>query len=504
MSKEKEIEFCNENKCVIHLLKFIGILISLPIALIYEPILWIGRVFSWVMLKILNLFKIDDVKINDLSFFSKIIIKLKKAFNFIITNHDYSGNSLFIKYIEKTIIKITAFYSSIIIVFIYVPARWIIRLISKFFLYFLNFIKIDSSKEEINLFQRIIASLKTFFIFIVTPHPYNGPNKLIMSLETNIVGEKVNAQKNRNFIFFLVPALGSFLLFVIIPFLMGVVFSFTDWTGLNNGNEQWVGFSNYKTIFTDVYFIYSFVRTSIYSIMNVIVINVVAFSLALLVTQNLKLKNVYRAGFFMPNLIGGLVLGYIWQFVYSSVVPVIGDLIGSDSGIFSHSLIGSAATSSQSMGALILVVTWQYAGYIMMIYIAALQNVPQDLIEASKIDGASAWQRLKHITLPLVAQAFTISLFLTLVTSFKQYDTVYSLTGGGPSTLMPGWLAGLLNVPAYTSVNSLDLMAINIYDTAFSRYKMGVGQAKAIVFFLILMVVSVAQVTYTQKKEVEL
>jgi raffinose/stachyose/melibiose transport system permease protein len=241
-----------------------------------------------------------------------------------------------------------------------------------------------------------------------------------------------------------------------------------------------------------------------YSVLNVIVINIVAFSLALLVTQNLKLKNVYRAGFFLPNLIGGLVLGYIWQFVYSSVFPALGTVVGLESSLFSHSLIGSRATASEAMGALIGVVTWQYAGYIMMIYIAALLNVPQDLIEASKIDGANAFQRLKTIIFPLVAQAFTISLFLTLVTSFKQYDTVQALTQGGPAVIIPEYLSRLMGVPDYSSVRSLDLMAINIYNTAFNRYQMGVGQAKAIVFFLILMVISVAQVTYNQKKEVEL
>ncbi len=501
MFKQEKSEFPTKNKFFILLFKIAAVIISLPLAIIYEPFLWIARIISWLFLLLLQLFRVKESKdYNDLGIFAKIGIKLKKCFKFVVTTKNYNGTNLLFKYVEKVTIKITAYYSSILLVFTYIPLRWIARLISKIFIFLLNFLTTQNSTKG----QKVLLSIKKFFIYVATPHPYYGPNQLIMFLETNIVGEKVNAQKNRNFIFFLVPALGSFLLFVIFPFLMGVVFSFTDWTGLNNGSEKWVGFSNYSTVFTDTLFIYSFVRTTIYSVMNVIVINVVAFSLALLVTQNLKLKNVYRAGFFMPNLIGGLVLGYIWQFVYSTVVPAIGVLIGSDSGIFAHSLIGSAASPSQSMGALILVVTWQYAGYIMMIYIAALQNVPQDLIEASKIDGANAFQRLKHIIFPLVAQAFTISLFLTLVTSFKQYDTVYALTGGGPSTLIPGWLSSVLNVPSYTSVYSLNLMAIDIYNTAFTRYKMGVGQAKAIVFFLILMVVSVLQVTYSQKKEVEL
>lgn len=394
--------------------------------------------------------------------------------------------------------KVLIFIIAIPLIFIYVPLRFIARKLSKFILFM---IRIISKNKDISKSSNGVIK---FFVFVADFHPYKGENYFIRYIDTNVTGEKVEAQKMRSFIFFLVPALGSFTVFVITPFLMGVFFSFTDWTGLNNGNEVWVGFQNYSTIFQDYLFVYSFIRTTLYSFLNVIVINVVAFSLALLVTQNLKLKNVYRAGFFLPNLIGGLVLGYIWQFVYSNVLPAIGSAIGWESGIFAHSLIGGRASSGEAMGALITVVAWQYAGYIMMIYIAALQNVPTDLIEASKIDGASAFQRLKTIIFPLVAQAFTIALFLTLVTSFKQFDTVISLTGGGPSALIPGYLANFMNVPTWSSVNTLDLMTINIYETAFSHYEMGVGQAKAIVFFLILMIVGVAQVTYSQKKEVEL
>ncbi len=399
--------------------------------------------------------------------------------------------------------KLAVFIIAIPLIFIFVPLRFIARKISKFFLFCLGKIKFQP-KEEVGLFGKVYLALVKFFTFVAVFHPYRGENKFIAYIDSNITGEKVKAQSNRTFIFFLVPALGSFVVFVITPFLMGLIYSFTDWTGLNNGTEIWVGFANYKNIFSDFKFIYSFTRTTIYSVLNVIVINGVAFTLALLVTQNLKLKNIYRAGFFMPNLIGGLVLGYIWQFIYSNVFPALGTILGISTGIFDHSLIGAAATGREAMGALIGVVTWQYAGYIMMIYIAALQNVPQDLIEASKIDGANGIQRLRTIILPLVAQAFTISLFLTLVTSFKQYDTVQALTQGGPSGLIPTYLANFLDVPTWKSVNTLDLMAINIYETAFSHYKMGEGQAKAIVFFFILLIVSVAQVTYNQRKEVEL
>jgi len=223
-------------------------------------------------------------------------------------------------------------------------------------------------------------------------------------------------------------------------------------------------------------------------------INFVAFGLALLVTQKLKGKNFYRAAFFLPNLIGGLVLGYIWQFVYNKALVSLG-------GIFSTSLL---INGNSALIGMIIVVTWQYAGYIMMIYIAALQNVPQDLIEASKIDGASAWQRLRAITFPMIAQSFTIAMFLTLTTSFKQFDTVVSLTQAGPSMKLPLWLQSLFNLDIQPVVQSANFIAYNIYDEAYNWNNLGFGQAKAIVFFAVLLIVSVVQVRINQRREVEM
>ncbi len=308
----------------------------------------------------------------------------------------------------------------------------------------------------------------------------------------NWLGETYKAQNNRVFVYFLMPALGTFLLFVGLPFIQGIYFSMTDWTGLND--PQFIGLENYVTIFKDYAFGYSFFRTALYSIMNIVVINIVAFSLALLVTQKLKLKNIYRAGFFLPNLIGGLVLGYIWQFIYNRALVQFG-------GMFDPSILVSGDTA---LIGLIIVVTWQYAGYIMMIYIAAIQNIPQDLVEASKIDGANAWQRLRTITLPLVAQAFTVAMFLTLVTSFKQFDTVTSLTQGGPATQLPLWIGSIYQKTLMPIVQSTDLVAINIYDEAFVNRNMGIGQAKAILFFIVLLFVALIQVYYNKRKEVEL
>ena len=305
-----------------------------------------------------------------------------------------------------------------------------------------------------------------------------------------LFGSSRRAQHNRSFWLFLLPSLTAFIVFVIIPFFTGIYYSFTNWSGLNTGNETFVGFDNYRQILNDPQFGFSFLQTATYSLLSVVIINIVAFGLALLVTQNTVMKNVYRAGFFLPNLIGGLVLGYIWQFLYNRALIVW----------FEPSLIAIGETSVLGLS---IVVTWQYAGYIMMIYIAALQNVPQDLIEAATIDGANAWQRLKAITFPLVAQAFTIALFLTLVTSFKQYDTVVSLTQSGPAMQMPVWFANLYGINPIT-VQSTEVITYNIYETAFVRFQLGVGQAKAILFFILIGVIGGLQVYFTQKREVEM
>lgn len=320
-------------------------------------------------------------------------------------------------------------------------------------------------------------------------------NVVITFLVKHWFSDSESAQNNRVFAWFLFPSLGAFVVFVITPFVSGVYLSMTNWTGLNTGREVFLWFENYETIITDVRFGYSFFRTALYSVLNVIVINLVAFFLAILVTQNLKFKNIYRAGFFMPNLIGGLVLGYIWQFIFNRALVHV-------STLFDPSLLINGETA---LIGLIIVVTWQFAGYIMMIYIAAIQNIPQDLVEASTIDGANAFQRLKAITLPLVAQAFTVAMFLTLVTSFKQFDTVSSLTQGGPATLLPEWIGGIFGISGEMPVvQSTNLVTMNIYEEAFIRNNMGLGQAKAIVFFAILLVVSLLQVYFNKKREVEL
>lgn len=314
---------------------------------------------------------------------------------------------------------------------------------------------------------------------------------MTISTDQRKKGSFLNSKKFKNnvvFWSFLLPVLFSFTMVIIVPFIMGIYYSFTDWDGIKLGS--FVGLENYAKIFSsDPRFLHAIVITVIYTLLNIIVVNIVSFVLALLVTQETRGKNLYRVGFFIPNLIGGLILGYIWQFIYKSILPEFGLLFGFDY-LANNILLGSRETA---ILALVITGTWQYAGYIMMIYVTALQNVPKDLIEAAAIDGANAWQRLKNIVLPMVAQAFTITLFLTLVNSFKQFDVNVSLTAGGPSTLFMS-----------KAINGTELLALNIYNEAFVNNNMALGQAKAVIFFIALLAVSLVQVYVNKKKEVEL
>lgn len=279
----------------------------------------------------------------------------------------------------------------------------------------------------------------------------------------------------RDFWLFIGPCLFALTMVVIIPFLIGIYYTFTNWNGANP-NYDFVGIKNYVNLFSDSQFIYSFKITIIYTFASVITINVIGFGLAYVVTRNLKTKNFLRTGFFMPNLIGGLILGFLWQFMFNSVFTGIGQNIGSK--ILSTSMLQEASTA---MIAMLIVSTWQYAGYIMVIYVAALENVPNDLIEAAHIDGANGWQTFKHITIPMVRQGITICLFLTLANSFKLFDLNFSLT------------------PA----KSTEMLALNIYKEAFVVNNMGIGQAKAIIFFILVTTISLTQVYFNKKKEVE-
>jgi raffinose/stachyose/melibiose transport system permease protein len=231
--------------------------------------------------------------------------------------------------------------------------------------------------------------------------------------------------------------------------------------------------------------------TCAYTVLNMLAVNVVAFLLALLVTTKIRGRNVYRASYFIPNMIGGLVLGFVWQFIFNAAVPVIASAIHLDWFAAPEHLF--LANNISALVAMVIVGTWQYAGYIMMIYLAAIQSVPTELLEAAQIDGAGSMHRLRHITMPMVAQAFTVTMFLTLINSFKQFDVNVSLTAGGPSTMFAG-----------QAIPGTQLLALNIYNTAFTGNNLAQGQARAVLFFLVLVVISLVQVRLNKKKEIEL
>jgi raffinose/stachyose/melibiose transport system permease protein len=291
------------------------------------------------------------------------------------------------------------------------------------------------------------------------------------------------------FFLFLLPAVFAFVMVIIIPFIMGIYYSFTDWSAVTGIDAEWVWLKNYVAIFKDITFLHSFFVTAAYAVISIVVLNAAAFFMALLVTSNLKHTGIYRAGYFLPNLIGGLILGYIWQFIFNNAIPHLGGFIGF-TWLKEHQFL---ADRYLALFAIVIVGTWQYAGYLMMIYVASIQSIPESLLEAAEIDGARFGQRLRHITFPLVAQAFTVSMFLTLVNSFKQFDVNYALTAGGPSGMFLD-----------RAIMTNEFLALNIYQTAFSYRQLAQGQSKAVIFFIVLAIISLIQVRVNKKREVEL
>ena len=259
---------------------------------------------------------------------------------------------------------------------------------------------------------------------------------------------------------FLLPTLIAFLMVIIIPFIFGIYYSFTDWQGTGAVTES-VGFANYTAIFQEPGFLHSFLVTLLFTVLNIITVNVVAFAISLLVTSEIR-------GF-------------------SNILPSIGQSLGLQT--LSKSLISNKDTV---MITLVTVNTWQYAGYIMLIYVAAIQGISKSVMEAAEVDGARYWTRVTRIQIPLMANAFTISLFLTLTNSFKMYDVNVALTNGGPVSLF-------MSKPVQAS----ELLALNIYNTAFKYNNMAQGQAKAVIFFVVLTIFSIIQVTWNKSKEVE-
>lgn len=269
---------------------------------------------------------------------------------------------------------------------------------------------------------------------------------------------------------FILPTSAAFVLVFVVPFIMGIFLSFTRFTTVTNAS--WVGLENYIRAFTeDTDFLYSLGFTSLFTLVSVLTVNVFAFALALLLTRGIKGTNLFRGVFFMPNLIGGIVLGYIWNLLINGVLATIG--------------VDITYKTEYGFWGLVLLTNWQLIGYMMVIYIAGLQNIPEDLIEAAAIDGASPAKTLFKVKIPMVMPSVTICMFLTLTNSFKMFDQNLALTAGAPE-------------------RSTEMLALNIYNTFYGRAGwQGVGQAKAVIFFIIVAVIALVQLKLTSRREIE-
>lgn len=276
--------------------------------------------------------------------------------------------------------------------------------------------------------------------------------------------------RKRWYALFTAPLMFTFFVVVIIPFFIGIGYSFVEWDGFAKHAANFVGMSNYKAVFGDRQFINAATRTTIFTVISVITVNVLGLFFALLVTTGLKVKNFARTMLFLPYLIGGLILGYIWKSVFSEFFLSVG--------------FGNWLTdSTKSIIAMIVVTTWQLAGYVMIVYITGIMAIPDDVMEAAAIDGANYFQTLFSIKFPLLMPSFTICLFLALSNCFKIYDVNVSLTGEGANF-------------------QSEMFSLNIYNEIFSLSNFGYGQAKAIIFFLIIAIVTFVQVSITKKREV--
>ena len=279
----------------------------------------------------------------------------------------------------------------------------------------------------------------------------------------------MNHSIKKYFPIFVLPTLAAFVIGFIVPFILGIYLSFCKFTTVTDA--EFVGISNYIKIFGDKNFLHSIWFTALFTVVSVVTINLLAFIVAMLLTKGFKGTNIFRTVFFMPNLIGGIVLGYIWQIILN--------------GILAHFGVTMQYSATYGFWGLIILMNWQQIGYMMIIYISGIQNIPGELIEAAKIDGATNAQILKNVTIPMVMPSITVCTFLTLTNGFKLFDQNLALTNGAPSDMS-------------------QMMALNIYDTFYTRQGFeGVGQAKAVVFFIIVAVIAVGQNVITRSKEVQ-
>ena len=289
--------------------------------------------------------------------------------------------------------------------------------------------------------------------------------------------------KKRYWAVFLLPTAAAFAIGFVWPFLQGIYLSFCSF--VTTVDAKWIGVGNYVSAFRDRGFVYSFWYTALFAIVALVLINVLAFAVAYVLTQRIKGANLFRTVFFMPNLIGGIVLGYIWSILFDGVLRWY------NTSILLETWYG--------FWGLVILMCWQQIGYMMIIYIAGLQAVPEDMLEAARIDGASGWQTLRRVTIPNLMPSITICTFLTLTNSFKLFDQNLALTGGAPfqfKTLPDGTLS---------TIKTTEMLALNIYNTFYGQNSAarGTAQAKAVLFFLVVAAISIAQLRATRNKEVQ-
>ena len=271
--------------------------------------------------------------------------------------------------------------------------------------------------------------------------------------------------------------LAIFTVVLVVPFVNGFYYTFTDWDGFKV--DKFVGFSNYAESFADPKFWTTLRFTGLFVIVSLVLVNVVAFGLALIVTSNLRSRNFLRTLFFVPNLVGGVVLGVIWQFIFNSAIVALANKY--DWELFKQSWLQD---TNKAFWALIIVTVWQSSGYMMIVYITGLVSIENDVLEASQIDGASPLRTLFAIKIPLMAQAFTIALFLTLRGGFMAYDVNVALTGGGP-------------------FRTTELISLHIFQDAFGEGNFGTGQSKAVIMFIVVALAALVQVTISKRYEVQ-
>ena len=278
---------------------------------------------------------------------------------------------------------------------------------------------------------------------------------------------------------FLGPVTAAFVIGFVWPFIQGIYLSFCKFKLIRNA--QFIGFGNYVTAFKDASFVHAFWYTALFAIVSLLFINILGFAAAYALTQGIKGSNLFRTVFFMPNLIGGIVLGYIWSMIFDGIL-----------GRYGTSIL---LETKYGFWGLIILMCWQQIGYMMIIYIAGLQAVPEDMIEAAKIDGANKWQTLFKVTIPNVMPSITICTFLSLTNGFKLFDQNLALTGGQPFIIQPDG----------STIKTTEMMALNIYNTFYNSNSAskGVAQAKAVLFFILVAGLGLAQLAYTRKREVQ-